>query len=135
MLINPSRRVDKRTKPPCGLFPVSLNFLALCSNDCKGLHFLRQTSSYNQFFSKYRNNQHSREISQSLGRKKGEKTKALPLADTDPDLPQPQNFNPPGSGGKKKKKMSGEKRRGGEGKKRLQTNKQMFSSCLNEKHS
>lgn len=104
MLINPSRRVDKRTKPPCGLFPVSLNFLALCSNDCKGLHFLRQTSSYNQFFSKYRNNQHSREISQSLGRKKGEKTKALPLADTDPDLPQPQNFNPPGIGEEKKKK-------------------------------
>ena len=129
MLINPSRRMDKRTQPPCGLFPVSLNFLALCSNDCKGLHFLRQTSSYNQFFfPKYWNNQHSREISQSLGSKKGEKTKALPPADIDPDLPQPQNFNP--SCTEKKKKKWVEKREGkGKGKRKI-ANKQTNVSLL-----
>ena len=59
-----------------------------------------------------------------MGSKKGEKTKALPPADIDPDLPQPQNFNPSCTE-KKKKKMSGEKRREGEGKKKdcKQTNK------------
>lgn len=135
MLINPSRRVDKRSKPPCGLFPVSLNFLDLCSNDCKGLHFLRQTSSCNHFFSKCWNNQHSREINQSLGSKKGEKTKALPPADTDPDLPQPQNFNPPCI---EKKKKWVEKREGkGRGERKIanKQTKKMFDSCLSEKHS
>ena len=58
-----------------------------------------------------------------MGSKKGEKTKALPPADTDPDLPQPQNFNLPCI---EKKKKSGEKRREEEGRKKdcKQTNKQ-----------
>ena len=49
ILMHPAQRVDKRTKPPSGLFPPSLKYLGLCSDGLKGSHFLRQICPHSHF--------------------------------------------------------------------------------------